>query len=272
MAKMNLLPEGYLRQRLQYRVDMLCVLLFGIVMVSIMTAETISSRQIEETRVTHERVVERYSVAAEQVQDFFALRAEKLKLMKEAEVISAIAERIPRSLLLAMVTNMCPKDMTLTNINVTDTIIVQQVDPEEQKRRKRMTEEEREKEKAKQPPPPTQLNMAISGLSANYNEITQFLQKLKNSPIMADVDVDFTRERRLQDRMLLEFRIQCVLLPTAEITTMLGSQDGEPIVPGVDNLQRNPMDNASLGLLGRRFDSPVPNAATQQQPSEEVRP
>ena len=219
MNKLNLLPEEYVKQRLQYRVDMLCVLLFGLVMVSIMTAEAISGRQVQETQVTHAGVVARFNEAAQFMNDFFVLQREKNELVKKAEFMTMMTDRVPRSYLLAMIANYCPEQITFGEVSITEKIIVPEKEEDDKKRRTRKEADDKKKKEIQ--PPKTQLEIRLNGLSEDHTSIGTLIDVFKINPLVQDVDLKYSREKRTADVTMRDFEIVLLLKETNQVVEIL---------------------------------------------------
>ena len=118
MNDLNLLPESYVKQRLRHRLDLLCVVLFAVVMGSIIITEMISRRRFQQIWLIHTQVGAKFSGAANFVNNFFMLQGTRNRLLREAETASAMEEHIPRSYLLAVVTNARCGTVCLTSMNI----------------------------------------------------------------------------------------------------------------------------------------------------------
>lgn len=227
MSKMNLLPQEYVKQRLQYRVDMLCVLLFGLVMVTIMTAEAISSRKVHEVQMTHAKLDARYREVAQFVNDFFVLQTDKRKLFKDAAIIAEMTDRVPRSFLLAMITNNCPKEVTLTRILIVEETIREPVDEDARKkaRRKSDTSDKEKKEEIK--PPKVQLRIELKGLTPNIDLVGVMMQKyhVLSNPLVEQSELKNTRKTKTSEGQVNEFEISIMLKEMGEVLTVIQQPD-----------------------------------------------
>lgn len=220
MSKINLLPEEYVKQRLQYRVDMLCVLLFGMVMISIMTAEAISSRKVQQVQTTHARLDARYQEVATFVKEFFVLQRDKKDLFKEAAIIEEMTDRIPRSYLLAMITNNCPDDITLTMIDIQENFIVEQTPDQPANQRRRVSEDKKDKQEEIKPPR-IQLSIVIKGLATDIDLVTLMMQNYRGNPLVESSRLTETRENRTAAGKLHEFNVVIVLKETDEVLKVM---------------------------------------------------
>lgn len=221
MSKINLLPQEYIKQRLQYRVDMLCVLLFGMVMISIMTAEAISSRKVQEVQVTHAKINSRYQEVGVFAKEFFKLQNEKKSLLKEASIMEEMTDRIPRSYLLAMITNNCPEDITLTMIDIQENFIEEEVEEEKKPRRRRRATDENKDKKEEIKPPKIRLAIVLEGLATNIDLVTAMSGKYRMNPIIQNARVTETRVNRTAKGTLHEFDMVIVLKETDEVLKVM---------------------------------------------------
>ncbi len=121
MTTINLLPKAYLRQQSQNRVDMICVILFAVVMGGVMLAEHTLSKKYGETLVLHRAINNRFAAEEKFLEGSFRLQARKNVFLEEARTISEVIqkeERIPRSYVLAVITKACPLDVSLDKMKI----------------------------------------------------------------------------------------------------------------------------------------------------------
>jgi len=118
MSTINLLPEDYQQRRSQHRANVICMMLFGIVISSVGGAALVSERAGQNTRAVCERINTSYAEAAKLIDEMHHLEAKKRKMLQKAELSAALMERLPRSYVLAMVTNALPEGASLTSLKM----------------------------------------------------------------------------------------------------------------------------------------------------------
>ncbi len=118
MANLNLLPDYYVKERLRYRVDMIFVVLFAIVMAALIVVGKRTQRDLNEAAAEHERVVSRFSETGVDVKEFFALQGQYNKLKKDLAAYEEIRQRVSPSYVLAFITQVCPESVSLKKLRI----------------------------------------------------------------------------------------------------------------------------------------------------------
>ncbi len=129
MTLINLLPEEYIRRQRAQRSNRLCLYLFVVVMAGVLAAAVVSQRTGENTRGVLDRVDAQYRQAASMMNELGQLQARKKAMLEKAQSTSTLLERVPRSYLLAVVTNSLPPKASLQEINLYPKQIITSVDP-----------------------------------------------------------------------------------------------------------------------------------------------
>src|SRR4030042_4436381 len=114
MSLVNLLPDDYIARQAQWRTNLLCTALFGVVMAGIVGAALVSEHNYARTRLVREQVNQSYADAAKLLEQMQTLEVKKKKLLDKAAGTTNLLERVPRSYLLATVTNALPEGGSLT--------------------------------------------------------------------------------------------------------------------------------------------------------------
>jgi hypothetical protein len=199
---LNLIPDYYIRQRVRYRVDLMCVLLFAVVMGSIMVAETVSRRELQETRQEYLSVNENFAAAADYINEFFALQVEKKKLFEEAALAASMEDTIPLSYIVGVITNARHGSLSVTNIRgIRRDVIVDQPAVVE-------------KSDAPEPPPAEThevIRANIQGVASTHQEVNQFVDVLAGNAVMEQVVLKYYRQAKVDevDCLSFEIDIQC---------------------------------------------------------------
>lgn len=201
MEILNLIPDYYIRQRVRYRVDLMCVILFAVVMGAIMVVETVSRRQLQESRQEYLSVNKDFKAAAEYVNEFFALQVERDNLMEEVSLAASMEDTVPLSYIIGVITNARTGSLCLTSIRGMG--------------RQTVVEQAVRVERSDQLPPPEVTRQIIranlQGLAKTHQEVNQFVETLAQSPIMDNVQLKYYRNARVAETECLSFEIdiQC---------------------------------------------------------------
>ena len=199
MSTINLLPEDYLRHALEQRTNTICLVLFAVVMSGVVGATVVSEQNLHNTAGVLRRVNGDYAAATRMIEQIHELEAQKGELLRKAELASTLMERVPRSTLLAVVTNALPKNAAVTGLKMeTVTIITKEQTGEARKSKFEELKEKRTKVKAGTPLPQKNVTMEITGLAATDVEVARFIANLARNPMMSGVDLVYSQEKTLE--------------------------------------------------------------------------
>ena len=209
MSTINLLPDDYLKQRAQHRVSMVCLALFVVVVIAVLGAYAATERSRARTLEVRDRVNAEYEEATRMIQEMQTLEAQKHMMLAKARLTASLVERVPRSTVLALITNARPEGTSLT-----------EVDLKTKRLRKPATETT--------PPPtgsalttqprielagqvPIEVNVTVKGLAGTDAEVARFIANLARSPLVSAVDLSFSKEKVIEEVVVREFQIDLCL-------------------------------------------------------------
>lgn len=215
MSIINLLPEEYIERRQRRRANLLCLVLFGVVMAGVLTAGLVSERSRMHTEAVRRRVEDSYAEAAKLIAQMQDLEHRKRTMLRKAELTSALLERIPRSYLLAVVTNALPPEATLRDVKLV--------------RKKVITRAERGRKAKSQ----EDLTMTVTGLAATDVEVARFIAHLARNPLSSAVDLVYSEEEQIKehDTVMREFQVEIVLRTDVDVIDILHDTRPEPAEP-----------------------------------------
>src|SRR5438874_1637928 len=113
--QLSFLPDDYLAQKAQRRNNILCAGLFMIVMTGIGAALQVSEVRNRNIEKQHTTIDEQYTEAAKRIAQFQQLQAKQRTMARQAELTSALLEKVPRSFILAEITNALPAGLSLVD-------------------------------------------------------------------------------------------------------------------------------------------------------------
>ena len=231
MSMINLLPDDYIERRARTRASMLCLALFGVVMVGVVTAALVARRNGQRTLEVRNRVDASYANAAKLIAEMQELQAQKKRMYTKAETTSSLVERVPRSTLLGIITQALPEDTAMTKFAL-ETRIVRptQADAGSKKKTKRGAKFDKAKEDATPKAPQTYVVMHVTGLATTNLQVALFMAKLKANPLLIPVDTVDSQEKLVNKVKVREFEVTIKLKPNADAIDVInprGPQDGE---------------------------------------------
>ncbi|MBN1942015.1 MAG: hypothetical protein JW849_01860 [Phycisphaerae bacterium] len=245
MSQMNLLPEYYVKRRFRNRVDMLCVILFTLVMGGVITVGTVQGRKYRDVQAQYEAISKQLEQETGSMDEFIRLRGEKRRLLEEAKQVSDLEESMPRSYLVAMVTRALPADANLSVLEINEKITITAAMTQKGKgaktkgaKGKGQTQITRSSDPQDAPPAPRWL-VRIAGYAASDSDVAQIYTTLKGHSITDDVQLRHTREYEADTGMRREFQIDWLLKEKVDVLDHLTDEVGVvEAAPAGDDGQR----------------------------------
>jgi Tfp pilus assembly protein PilN len=192
--ELSFLPDDYLENKAQRRANVICAFLFLVVMVSIGFAFTTSEKSLRTVESEHNKVEKDFTDAAKRIQQVQELQEKQRTMARQAELTASLLEKVPRSLILARITNALPQGVSLTDFIL------------ESKKRastkvaadapKTAFEVKKAKQAAKETPVGQvaeakvyDVSMKISGLAPTDRQVGDFINKLKGVELFKEVNL-----------------------------------------------------------------------------------
>jgi Tfp pilus assembly protein PilN len=217
--ELSFLPDDYMERKLQRRTNMVCALLFCIVMVAIASAFIFTERSLQRIQAEHDTVEKDYTAAAKRIQLVLDLQAKQKRMDQQATLAESLLEKVPRSHILAEVTNCLPVGVSLLDLIMESKLRAPPPVAKTAFEQKRNTADKNKKPAG--PPAPViktfDVNLRITGLAATDVQVAQFISKLNQSELMKDVNLVITDEFKVGTEILRKFQIDARLDPKAEV-------------------------------------------------------
>lgn len=255
-SSQSFLPEDYLQQRADRRMGFITLALFCIIMFGVIGAFFWTNREWKEVRAAQHRVNLEYTAEAQKIEQLKVLEAQKAEMLDKAEIMSALKERVPRSILLAELINRMPAQLTLSEFKLTSKRVREAPPPKESSKSKSLAigkpiaQQKKEPERPKPIPPKYEFRIELIGLAATDNEVADYHAALQGCELLADVELLFSGHVIIDEVGMRKFRIEARIrddadarhieplqkprlagLPTAHTTTI----DGKDQKPEIAN-------------------------------------
>lgn len=224
----SFLPEDYLLRRAERRTNMIALTLFSIVTVGVIGAFLVTNRQWHDVKRYQEAINVRYAQAARDIEQLKTLEEQKAALLQKAELTTALIERVPKSILLAELTNRMPLDVTLLELEVKSTRLSEpaattdkKADPKSKKgesltKATRAAKGDAKEVKSVVAPPRYKTKLAIIGVTATHNSVARYVAALQQCALVTAVELKFSEKSIIQQQEMNRFRIEAEIKPDAD--------------------------------------------------------
>jgi len=231
MQVTNFLPDDYIQQRGIRRANWICLgiaagtlLLLGamVAFVFIRSWSMAGRRSLAELQ---------YQVASRQIDDLKQLEQRKTSLLHKVELSTALLERVPRSNVLARLTNHLPEHTSLTSMTMQLEVI---------KMKPKNAAAGADDTRSACGKPPTgaagknqprvvkvkRLRFRLDGLAETDVEVAEYISRLHADPLFENVDLQFSEAFPYQEDVTMR-RFQMSLLLSEDAEKVLGSPAAE---------------------------------------------
>ena len=234
-ANTSLLPQDYLERKLAVRTNVICLTLFGVVLVAVVAAWLVQGRQLQEVRDLQAATDARFEQAAQLIEQVDQLRGKKAEMIRKAEVTATLVERTPRNLILSQIVNAMPPTVSFQDLKLETRVLPTATRPRTSMQRARLDQAAAE-EPEELVPQPTQTTVLLTGYAPTDIEVSEASANLAMHPLFESAEIKTTEEVRVDDTSMRTFQILITVDPDAEAAHI------EPRLVARDPGQ-NPMDS-----------------------------
>jgi Tfp pilus assembly protein PilN len=222
----SFLPEDYLDQKAERRTNMISLSLFAIVMVAVFAAFLVTNRQWSQVKAARASVNEQYEQAAVQIETLNELEQQKNQMLSKARLAAALVERVPRSILLAELINRMPPRLGLLEFELkSQKVKAVRRAPTRQgatgrigpSRARTREEAEAMQEDKKIEAPRYEVSLTLVGIAPTDVEVSQYITELNDYPLLEEVTLEYSEERKYDGDKMRQFEITMTLDPRADV-------------------------------------------------------
>jgi Tfp pilus assembly protein PilN len=220
MATINFVPDDYVQQRRASRANVMYLMLLMAVLGAIgVTFGFIKMRQ-QTVRAELAQLNQRMAQAQQQIAQLEELKIKSKTMMKTMVMTAELLEPVPRSVILASLTNNLPSGVSLLEFSLEEKEI-QAVKPPSAKTAG--GSQYQQNAAAKTVPgadsgPHIETNLDIKGLAPSDIQVAGFIARLSGSILFGDVSLVESKEVEIDKIKFREFRLKAALKPGLTLT------------------------------------------------------
>ncbi len=202
MSIINLLPDDYLLQRVQRRANMVCIALFAVVMAGVFGAAVVADRSTKRTIQSRDKTNAKYAKYAERLAQIQQLEAKKLEKIEKAKATASLLERVPRSFVLASVTQALPRHASLSEFYLKP--IRKKVTRKSSGNGSKFAKAKSKKRNRKRGRSETVIQLStqvtMTGFASTDMQVGEFIGNLRNCPIFTSVNLLYTAKEEIRSK------------------------------------------------------------------------
>ncbi len=216
MSFINLLPEDFITKQLRKRADLMCLALFIAVMIGVLAAAEVSRRRHDRTKQVCREVNRSYNEAAALIKQMQELESVRNKMLKKANRTVALLERVPRSYILAVITNALPKGASLKDFS----LLTEAKNSSSSSGRRTRYQAAAGKPSSRRGPVKTKVSIVVTGYAGTDVEVAKFITLMAKCPLIDTVDLVYSQQEEVNDVMAREFQVILNIKPDADVISL----------------------------------------------------
>jgi len=220
MANINFVPDDYVQSNESRRANLMCLVLFSVVMAGLGGSfMTIKIRQ-RACRAEEALVNAKITKMQESIQQFEELQTRRKEMMKTALTTAELIEPVPRSVLLASLTNNLPTGVSLLKLNLVQKEPVRVPGDKAAKNRYQAAQGQgsSEAEMRMSVEKSLETQMDIEGMAPSDLQVSQYMESLGNSILIDRVALVESVEKKMGQAAFRHFRLTAMLRREVHLT------------------------------------------------------
>jgi Tfp pilus assembly protein PilN len=211
MLNINFVPDDYVQSNVSRRTNLMYLVLFALVMAGL--GGSFATIKVRQRAISDkEKLISAKAAQAEEsIRQFEELQTRRKAMLKTALTTAELIEPVPRSVLLASLTNNLPAGVSLLKLNVI------QKEPKITKRaaasskykeaqnRKAATQLKEPQEKL------LQTYMDIEGIAPSDLQVAAYIEQLSSSALLENVALVESKEDEIDDTTYRQFKLTATL-------------------------------------------------------------
>jgi Tfp pilus assembly protein PilN len=219
MSNINFVPDDYVQSNESRRANLMCLVMFSVVMAALVGSfVTIKIRQ-QACRAEESLVNTKMTRMQESIQKFEELQTKRKEMMRTALTTAELLEPVPRSVVLASLTNNLPAGVSLLKVGMTQKE-AKQAAPAAAKTRYQAAQQKGGADTGSKTPIEKEIetHLEIEGMAPSDLQVAAYIERLSSSVLLSDVDLVESKEKKVDETSFRQFKLTAMLRPEVHLT------------------------------------------------------
>jgi hypothetical protein len=231
MVNINFVPDDYTQSNESRRTNLIYLVLFAVVMTALGGSFVSIKIRQRACRISEELVNARMTEIQEAIKQFEELQSKKREMMKTALTTAELLEPVPRSILLASLTNNLPQGVSLSEVymiqkqskqsTATAKTSKYQAAQAQKTASQSNGSQQTAQSQSNEPENPEKLletHINIGGIAPSDLQVASYIEQLSNSSLLDNVALIESKEYKLQDGTVRQFKLSAMLRKNVHLT------------------------------------------------------
>lgn len=226
MQVMNFLPRDFTERRGRRRANLLCLGLTGVALLALAGVCALHVMRVFGASRLRAVVEQQYREAGRQIEQLKELEDRKAGLVRKVELSADLLERVPRSHILARLTNALPSDTSLqvlvmSTVEVEVPVLKPTTTKEDDAPASKKGGRSKRPEKIRR----REIQFRVNGLAVTDVQVAEYIARLTADPLFEEVNLKFSEEFPYEPGVTMR-RFELTFRLSLEAQKLLASGDG----------------------------------------------
>lgn len=214
MININFVPDDYVQKRESMRANVMYLILFLVVMIGL--GGTFMVLKVRQKAIASQAAIAaaKMEKAQKDIAQLEDLQAKRKQMMKAALMTAELIEPVPRTVVLAELTNTLPSGVSLQDVKLLEKEVVNATPspkPSTYDQAKAAAEASNASNAAAPPKPSVETNIEINGIAPSDIQVAGYIAQLNNSILFDNVALVLSKESIKDEVVFREFKLTAML-------------------------------------------------------------
>jgi Tfp pilus assembly protein PilN len=235
MLNINFVPDDYVQSSESQRTNLMCLILLAVVMTAL--GGLFVSIKIRQSVLRHEvaHIDAKMAQEQEDLKKLSELQTKQKEMMKTALTTTQLFEPVPRSVLLASLTNSLPAGVSLLRLYMEQKEVKQAKQPTTNKYQAAQANKTSTQQTGLAENPSETL-IDIGGIAPSDLQVAEFIERLNSSNLLRNVALVESKEHKIEQTSFRQFKLKAMLRSNLHLS--------EEVIDGI----RAERENTSRGF------------------------
>ena len=226
MANINFVPDDYVQGNESRRTNLVYLVLFAVVMTAL-GGSFVAIKLRQRACSTNEKLVnERMAEIREVINQFEQLQAKRREMMKTALTTAELLEPVPRSVLLASLTNSLPSGVSLVKLDLIQkqakkdsrTVPTTRGSKYQAAQSTIATAQDKSGQADENPEKLLETHISIGGTAPSDLQVASYIERLSDTSLLGQVALVESKECKIEDNTFRQFKLTAMLKKDVHLT------------------------------------------------------
>jgi len=221
MSNINFVPDDYVQGNESRRANLMCLVLFSVVMAVLGGSFVMIKVRQGACRAEESLVNAKMARMQESIKKFEELQTKRKEMMRTALTTAELLEPVPRSVVLASLTNSLPAGVSLLKVGLVQKEVKQTGQTSGARSKYQAAQEHQaspEPELKVSAERQIETHMEIEGVSPSDLQVAAYIERLGNSVLLTNVALVESKEKKVDNTFFRQFKLTAMLRPEVHLT------------------------------------------------------